>query len=136
MVTLGLGSGCGYILYPYRTGRRGGEIDVPVLIIDLLWFLPGLIPGAICLIVDFTTGCVYRGEGRVGAPRPTPSDSRVLATVTMDALPVANGELREGTRVPLTWSTTVDRAALQSRGRIVVQRADGARAEAPIAALL
>ncbi len=52
-------SSCGYLLYPGRRGRTGGRIDIPVLIIDLLWFIPGVLPGVICLIVDFTK--IWRG---------------------------------------------------------------------------
>src|SRR6185295_11663028 len=54
---------CGYILYPERKGQTGGRIDVGVLIIDLVWLLPGLLPGIVCLAVDFTTGCIYYGGG-------------------------------------------------------------------------
>jgi len=56
--------GCGYILYPERRGNSGGTIDGGVLVMDLLWLLPGIVPGVIFLIVDFTSGAMYV-NGRV-----------------------------------------------------------------------
>ncbi len=62
---------CGYILYPERKGQAKGAIDVPVLVMDILWFIPGIIPGVIALVVDFSTGCVYEPgqavKGKAGA---------------------------------------------------------------------
>jgi len=55
---------CGYILYPERRGQSGGAIDGGTLVMDLLWLLPGIVPGVVFLIVDFTTGCMYV-SGRV-----------------------------------------------------------------------
>lgn len=55
---------CGYILYPERRGQSGGAIDGGTLVMDLLWLLPGIVPGVVFLIVDFTTGCMYI-NGRV-----------------------------------------------------------------------
>ncbi|MEO6776644.1 MAG: hypothetical protein ABI467_27130 [Kofleriaceae bacterium] len=56
--------GCGYILYPERRGNRGGMIDGGTLVMDLLWLLPGIVPGVIFLVVDFTSGAMYV-NGRV-----------------------------------------------------------------------
>ena len=53
-------AGCGWILYPERTGRRGGGVDATVLIFDLLWLIPGVLPGVVFLIVDFSNGAIYR----------------------------------------------------------------------------
>ncbi len=53
---------CGYILYPWRRGNRPGEIDGETLVMDILWFIPGFIPGAIALAVDFSTGAIYTGR--------------------------------------------------------------------------
>src|SRR5438270_3749731 len=68
-------SGCGYLLYPERKGTKGGEVDTPILIVDLIWLLPGIIPGVICLIVDFTTGCIYRKPARAERD-PAPAGSK------------------------------------------------------------
>jgi hypothetical protein len=56
-------SGCATILYPERRGNRRGRIDVGPLILDILWFIPGIIPGVIALAVDFGTGAIYTSEG-------------------------------------------------------------------------
>jgi hypothetical protein len=56
--------GCGYILYPERRGNSGGTVDGGTLVMDLLWLLPGILPGVIFLIVDFTSGAMYV-NGRV-----------------------------------------------------------------------
>jgi hypothetical protein len=63
--------GCGYILYPERRGNAGGTIDGGTLVMDLLWLLPGIVPGVVFLIVDFSSGAMYVG-GRV-AIRATPN---------------------------------------------------------------
>lgn len=55
---------CGYILYPERRGNPPGVIDTGTLIMDILWLIPGLIPGAIALAVDFSTGSIYLSGGR------------------------------------------------------------------------
>ena len=52
---------CAYVLHPERrnSGRTSGRLDTVPLVLDILWFLPGIIPGVIALIVDFTTGAIY-----------------------------------------------------------------------------
>src|SRR3954463_2290390 len=60
LLTLATSSvGCGYILYPERRGNNGGTIDGGTLVMDLLWLIPGVVPGVIFLIVDFTSGAMY-----------------------------------------------------------------------------
>ena len=55
-----LNSSCAWILYPERRGRVSGKyLDTVPLVVDILWFLPGIIPGVICLVVDFTSGAIY-----------------------------------------------------------------------------
>jgi len=56
--------GCGYILHPERRGNSGGTIDGTTLVFDLLWLIPGIVPGVVFLIVDFSSGAMYVG-GRV-----------------------------------------------------------------------
>jgi hypothetical protein len=64
ILTVGSGSiGCGYFLHPERRGNRF-DVDAGSLVMDLLWLLPGIIPGVVALIVDFSSGAVYtRGRG-------------------------------------------------------------------------
>jgi hypothetical protein len=59
-------TGCGYILAPERRGRnaRSGQLDIPVIIMDVLWLIPGIIPGVIALIVDGVTGAWYKSGGK------------------------------------------------------------------------
>ncbi|MCR9160008.1 MAG: hypothetical protein ACE37F_38205 [Nannocystaceae bacterium] len=50
---------CARIMHPERVGNRSGTVDVGPLVIDLLLFIPGLIPGVIAIAVDFGTGAIY-----------------------------------------------------------------------------
>ena len=60
--------GCATILHPEQRGNHGGRLDVGPLILDILWFIPGLVPGIIALVVDFGTGAIYTGHGSADAP--------------------------------------------------------------------
>jgi hypothetical protein len=61
--------GCAAILHPERRGNSSGPIDVGPLILDILWFIPGLVPGIVALAVDFGTGAIYLGGGRSSKQR-------------------------------------------------------------------
>ncbi len=63
---LAMASGCGYFFHPERRGNSGGEISGVSLVGDLLWLIPGIIPGVVALAIDFTSGAVYIGGGRYG----------------------------------------------------------------------
>jgi hypothetical protein len=65
-------AGCGYFLYPERRGNTGGGVDGGTLVMDLLWLLPGLVPGVVALIVDFSSGAIYVGRGSRMAVRMSP----------------------------------------------------------------
>ena len=52
-------SGCGYFLHPERRGTQSGRIDSATMVMDLLWLLPGVVPGVIALVVDFSSGAIY-----------------------------------------------------------------------------
>ena len=56
-------TGCGYFLHPERRGNTGGGVDGTTLIFDLLWLIPGVVPGVVALIVDFSSGAIYVGRG-------------------------------------------------------------------------
>lgn len=83
----GLGglSGCATILYPERRGNRSGVIDVGPLVLDVLWFIPGIVPGVIALAVDFSTGAIYLGGKRRAALEPAPLAIRPGERVTVRA---------------------------------------------------
>jgi hypothetical protein len=53
-------TGCGYFLHPERRGNTGGGVDGGTLVMDLLWLLPGVVPGVIALVVDFSSGAIYQ----------------------------------------------------------------------------
>lgn len=64
LATAAVPAGCGYFLYPERRGNSS-DVDGGTLVMDLLWLLPGIIPGVIALVVDFSSGAIYtRGGGR------------------------------------------------------------------------
>ena len=114
-------------------------MDVPVLVIDLLWLLPGLVPGIICLIVDFTTGCIYRGSGRASLAPPSggETDRRIAtASVAIDGAIVAGAEVKEGQQNQLRWIRSVDDGALRARGRLIVKAPDGTQAQALVSDLI
>lgn len=65
--------GCAAIIHPERQGNPPGPIDVAPLILDILWFIPGLVPGIVAIAVDFGTGAIYldrRGRAGLEGPRP------------------------------------------------------------------
>ena len=128
---------CGWLLYPERKGRSGGRIDTFVLIVDLLWLLPGIVPGAVCLAVDFTTGCIYK-RGRSAARTPEGGSQPVAtnAFVWVDGDAVAESADVSSDQLQLRWQSNVDVASVKSRGRLVFQGPTGARAEALVHELL
>lgn len=136
--TLALGvGGCGYLLYPERRGRLSGSIDTPIMIVDLLWLLPGIVPGVICLIVDFTTGCIYRTGGRAAIPSREQSDHQIVnALVAVEGATVAMGNVSPEGKVQLRWDRPVDESTLKADGRLFLRRQDGATAEAFIRELI
>jgi hypothetical protein len=80
--------GCGYLLHPERRGQLNGTIDSATMVMDLLWLLPGIIPGVVALIVDFSSGAIYvRGghalrlapDGRLAVRLPHASKPTRLA---------------------------------------------------------
>ena len=131
---------CGFILYPGRRGRTGGRIDIPVLIIDILWFIPGIVPGLVCLIVDFASGCIYEGGGGGSAKTSSPpsgTESReATVEIELDGAIVATGQVAPDRKASLTWSRQVDEATLRARGHVSVRTSDGAVARAEISSVL
>jgi|GEM_PF-1563224 len=87
MLTVGSGSvGCGYFLHPERRGTQSGVIDGATMVMDILWLIPGIIPGVIALVVDFSSGGIYVSGGHRVALR-LPPDGRVALQVPHAARP-------------------------------------------------
>jgi hypothetical protein len=85
---------CGFILYPDRRGKKGGEIDPVVLVMDIAWLIVGVVPGVVALVVDFATGCIYKsgdnltmdrgGNMTVRLTDPAPKAVTLTVTVSND----------------------------------------------------
>ncbi len=70
---------CGYILHPERRGQAAsGQLDVAVVVMDILWFIPGLIPGVIAVVIDAAYNTWYTGGGRA-SNEPTLAPGAKLA---------------------------------------------------------
>ncbi len=59
IVALAFGTSCAVILHPERKGNNSAPVDTVPLVVDILLFLPGLIPGVVALVLDFGTGAIY-----------------------------------------------------------------------------
>jgi hypothetical protein len=71
-------SSCGYFLYPERRGQTGGNIDVAILALDCAGFFFGILPGAIALAVDFSSGAIYLPAGKTRDIKVTYVDKTML----------------------------------------------------------
>ncbi len=70
---------CGYILYPERRDRYGGgRLDVAVVVMDLLWLIPGVVPGVVALVVDALTGAWFEDGASMFAVKSRTKNPRVL----------------------------------------------------------
>ena len=71
LVTLGVmvwTLGCGTLFYPHRMrSKSSGRVDVKVVVLDCLWLLIGVIPGAVALGVDFINETIYFSEDELEA---------------------------------------------------------------------
>ena len=56
-------AGCAYVIHPEQRGNTGGSLDGLPLVVDILLLLPGLLPGIVALVVDFSSGAIYTGGG-------------------------------------------------------------------------
>lgn len=55
---------CGSIFYPDRRGQIDGKIDPLIAGLDAVGLLFYIVPGAVALGVDFTTGAIYFPKNR------------------------------------------------------------------------
>lgn len=58
---------CGIILHPERQGQKSGQLDVPMVVLDCLWLIVGVVPGVVALVVDYATGGIYESKAAINA---------------------------------------------------------------------
>ncbi|MBU1219735.1 hypothetical protein KKF34_08220 [Myxococcota bacterium] len=95
-----ISAGCAYILHPDRRGggAKGGQMDTAALVMDILWLIPGLIPGIIALAVDFSTGAIY-GSSSLGENN---SDTKPINMV-------AGKTIKFNSKTPLNFTLRIDK---------------------------
>jgi hypothetical protein len=59
--------GCGTLMYPDRSGARGGHVDVGVAVLDGIGLLFFIIPGVAAFAVDFSDGAIYLPDTEPGS---------------------------------------------------------------------
>ena len=91
--------------------------------------------GVICLVVDFTTGCIYECEGSA-ANDLAEDPRRAIAEVDLDGHVVARADLDGARRAQLAWVPHVDEPGVRARGRLVLRDASGRVAAAQIRELI
>jgi len=122
--TLSLLPSCARILHPERVGNHGGRVDVVPLVVDILLFIPGLVPGLIAIIVDFGTGAIYvqNGDGSLTesgdrlALRTLPNGSNVVVFESDEGEPIAYAPVsrtQQGQTIELMPIPTQTRLALR-----------------------
>ncbi len=118
-----LGStGCGYILHPERRGNRGGSVAGGTLAMDLLWLIPGVVPGVVALVVDFSSGAIYRNHGERYAVI-IPETGRVAVLVPQSPQP-AQIELRLATAAHRVVARRTALVGPQIHGQLVELQID------------
>ena len=56
--------GCGYLMHPNRrNGNHTSTLDPMIVLFDVLWFIPGFVPGVVAVIVDSVNGTWYYAPG-------------------------------------------------------------------------
>jgi len=58
-VAIIFGTSCAAIIHPEQKGNNSTPLDTVPLVVDILLFIPGLIPGVIAMVIDFGTGAIY-----------------------------------------------------------------------------
>jgi len=118
LLATALGStSCGYILHPERRGNHGGEISGGTLVMDLLWLIPGVVPGVVALVVDFSSGAIYIGHGERMAVA-IPPDGRIAVQLPKSGQP-AQLELRLVTADQRILARTTAKVGPQLPGQTV-----------------
>lgn len=75
-LAVALSTSCALILHPERKGNAGLPLDTVPLVVDILLFLPGLVPGIVALALDFGTGAIYLNKGAASKPVLGATDRR------------------------------------------------------------
>jgi hypothetical protein len=119
-------SSCATILHPERRGNRGGPLSTPDLVMDILWLIPGIIPGIVALAVDFSTGAIYEGgaarrdertAARASAHVPTLAAAASLELRLVDGGGIVydrDGATVEAGSLPRVLAVDLDRVALRT----------------------
>jgi len=76
---------CGIILHPERQGQKSGEVDVPMVVLDCLWLIAGVVPGVVALVVDYATGGIYESKAPVKASPGKKMSFRIKGKAPVDA---------------------------------------------------
>lgn len=133
LLTTAMGSvGCGYFLYPERRGQQSGRIDSGTMVMDLLWLLPGIIPGVIALVVDFSSGGIYvrggsalrlspDGHLAVRLPRASTPTRLEFRLVTASARVLAQKTAFVGPSSPEGQSIELDVGGVATREKIYLE---------------
>jgi len=122
--------GCAAILHPERQGNDAGPIDVGALLLDILWFIPGLIPGIVALVVDFGTGAIFLGRchGRrvcdVGTPHVAIRPGERLTVRAPDPSERPSEALRHDAELRLRLHAPDGTVLDQTHGRFGATRRD------------
>jgi hypothetical protein len=109
LATLLASTGCGYILHPERRGNNGGEISGGSLVLDLLWLIPGVVPGVVALVVDFSSGAIYTGRGDRMAAVTIPVDGRVAVQLPKSS---------QATQVEIRLITSAQRVVARTTAQV------------------
>ncbi len=75
---------CAVILHPERKGNNSAPIDTVPLVVDILLFLPGLIPGVVAMVLDFGTGAIYLSKDGANKPFLGKAKSQQLHVEVVD----------------------------------------------------
>jgi hypothetical protein len=118
LVMFTLTTSCGYFLYPSSRGKRSGRINTMVLVMDILWLLPGLVPGVIALAVDFSSGSIYASGGR--AKRKSDGRRLVINAPLVDKPTSFTIEVREKSGEVLWQRTSLCLPNVEKSPKIVI----------------
>jgi hypothetical protein len=133
LLTTSVGSiGCGYLLYPERRGQQSGRIDSGTMVMDILWLLPGIVPGVIALVVDFSSGGIYvrggtalrlspDGHLAVRLPHATTPARLEFRLVTSSGRVLAQQTAFVGPSSPEGQSIDLDVGATSTREKITLE---------------
>ena len=83
---------CATIMYPERKGNNSSPVETLPLVLDILLFLPGVIPGVVALVIDFGNGSIYTQKKGNAKPFLTEGDAPSSAPQASNRASTAEGE--------------------------------------------